>query len=219
MDAKWKDLDDEKLMMMAHRLSSFPLAEFVDRKEALDAFKVYLSNPETVKGPTLFAVHAGPGAGKTKFLQELCDRKPEVVGKEIAAKLEGFVPLTINWNLFSPVDIDLDSKHPRFEPEQTTPLAASVRHVPSNVGRFRPWRRLVPALDLHLALSASESLRMKSQSMSKPGTRKPRTADLTLIPIPSLKSASHQRFQGGWASADGMLAGRFGVETFQKPFF
>ena len=110
----WKDLDDKKLMMMTHRLSSFPLPEFVDRKMALDAFNEYLDNPQTVKGPTVFAVHSGPGGGKTKLMQEVCDRKPEAVGEDIAAKLEGFVPLVINWNFFSPVDDDLDSICPYF---------------------------------------------------------------------------------------------------------
>ena len=75
LSLKWKDLDDKKLLMMSHRLSQFQLPELVDRKEALKSFSWYLANPTNVKGPALFTVHAGPSGGKTKFFQELCDRK------------------------------------------------------------------------------------------------------------------------------------------------
>ena len=71
LNLKWKDLDDKNLLMMSHRQSQFHLSQLVDRKEALKSFSWYLANPINVKGPTLFAVHAGPGGGKTKLLQEL----------------------------------------------------------------------------------------------------------------------------------------------------
>jgi hypothetical protein len=72
---------------------------------------------------------------------------------------------------------------------------------------------------------------MKSLSMSKTGTRTPRTADAlfdrrmgtgesqTSFFCPHSVVDDFRSVAVGWPSADRMLAGRFGVERFQKPIF
>ena len=97
---KWKKRDDLKMMHKVPPLSYYSLVDFKNREEALEAMERYEKSPTASKGTKMMVVQSGPGGGKSRFLEVLCDSLESILGDtELCKILQNYhIPLAISFN-------------------------------------------------------------------------------------------------------------------------
>ena len=97
---KNRDVAEELFSIPALSRFQYPLSGLVNREEAFKVLERYVQDGRTGEGTPACGVHGELGAGKSKLLQRIGERKE--IPESLANLLDGYLPLAITWKSFSP---------------------------------------------------------------------------------------------------------------------